>query len=273
MKKMNKEMPVQMTPSLMVGVNEERKRVEVHLRGELSSPEVNSQELAALYNLADDYKTIIWYINTPGGQFDTLSEILGICDLYDCVITVGAGNVMSAGFMLWCRGDVRVLQPTAICMIHRESYAPPYGKTANHLALAEFNNKVFAPLLDDLCDMLTPEQRKLAELTEVFISTDELIGNDSAISWSKFTQYDKAPISVVTHLEIHGKRYQDMGNNLLMSLEADDDGAIYASHAVVYDLPLEDLTEILVDSEESSEEAPEEINQLDFLPRSSKDAK
>jgi hypothetical protein len=67
-------------------------------------------------------------------------------------------------------------------MAHRESYGN-YGKTSEHLAMAETSNKIYERLYRDTVDkLLTKKERKQSLSTEVWLDAEEMINRGHAIS-------------------------------------------------------------------------------------------
>jgi ATP-dependent protease ClpP protease subunit len=161
--------------------------LEVHLRGEFREPSECTEELSILYKLANEYKVAHFYINSPGGSVSLLTELLSIIDQFETSVTVATGMVASAGFSLWCRGDIRVIQQNAFLMSHRESYFAGVDKTINHLDAAEYMERIGSEMMVDVCgDVLTDEEIERSKVRQVYFTANELISRGVAISWKQF---------------------------------------------------------------------------------------
>lgn len=180
-----------------ITIQEIRNRLEVFIKGSFGDPEDYAKELIELENLSDDYDTVYIHINSPGGRIHLLTEMISIFKKFENIITVGSGELASAGAMLWSIGDVRVLRPYTDFMIHRESYGISHLKTKQHADLAEHNQKIYTSLISDLfSDMLTDEEINKMEYTELYLTTDELIERGCAISYEQFLDQDNSDMSI-----------------------------------------------------------------------------
>jgi len=182
---------------LIIDINEDRNRVEVHIRGVIDEPKTITNEIRTLYKLVETYPTILIYFNSPGGYTDTVVELLSIIKMFDLVITVASGTCASGAFMLWAAGDIKVIQDYTSMMIHRESYGYE-GKTDQHSELAEINNKLFKYLLLDLCsNILTEEEHEKIKYTELYFSPETLIERGAAITWDSFIESEEQVIKSI----------------------------------------------------------------------------
>lgn len=107
--------------SVTILENESLNRIELHIRGAIPSPHDLQGVLIGLYCFSETYDTIAVYCNTPGGDLYTLVELLAALGKYKHRITIAGGLVASAGFLIWCSGTHRVVQPYCSLMCHRES--------------------------------------------------------------------------------------------------------------------------------------------------------
>lgn len=199
--------------------NDRHNRVELHLRGEFTGPESNTQELAELYQLSEMYPTLLVYVNSIGGRVDTLTEIINVSKKFDVVITVCNGQASSAGFMIWCTGDIRVTDELAEHMFHREGWGMG-GKTDQILDRAEFAKRHFERIVHEWCgDVVDEEQLEKARTTEVWISGHELIEQGKAISWEQFYQRDTTPLEMMTVANVNGRYYLNVGGNAAVPID------------------------------------------------------
>lgn len=228
--------------------NDRHNRIEVHLRGEFSGPEQNSQELSELYQLSEMYPTVIFYINSVGGRVDTLTEIINVAKKFDFVITICNGQASSAGFMLWCIGNVRVVDDLAEMMFHREGWGMG-GKTDQILDRAEFAKRHFERIMHEWCgDVVSTEEMEKARTTEVWISGHELIEREKAISWQQFHERDTMPLEMMTVAMVNGSYYLMSGGDV----------AIPVDISVLSETPVSLATEIYTGEEPTEEEAASE---------------
>lgn len=173
-------------------------RVEVHLRGEFPSSEECTKELLELYELSDSYETVVVFISSPGGAAHFAVELISVLGKFKNVITIAAGMIASAGFLIWGVGDLRVVQKHTWIMIHRESYIH-IGQTDTHLDLGNYNQDVYSRLLSDACSFLTDEEIEKAKRSDVYITSENLIERGHAISWEEFSigeKYVKELVSI-----------------------------------------------------------------------------
>lgn len=175
---------------------------ELHVRGQFGNPVESSGELAVLMRLAEEYHTIRVYINSEGGRVDMLTELANILRKFTTVITVGGGNIASAGFSLWCIGDVRVIQPHTWIMAHRETYGM-YGKTQHHKDLAEYNDKLYGQMLSDMTScVLSEEEVEYAKVNELYLEPDELVSRGAAIYWDDYISRS-ADVDAMTQISLY----------------------------------------------------------------------
>lgn len=203
--------------------NEEHNRVEIHLRGPIGGPELLSEHLTNLYHLSEKVSQCLIYINSPGGSVSTLVELLSILKKFDTVITVATGEVASAGFMLWCSGDVRVVQEYCSVMCHRESFGNPDAKTDNHLDMANYTNAVYGAMVRDLCGgVLNEMEMEKIRYAEVFLTSEELIAREYAISWDQFIQADTEEPTPTVSIKIDGDEYVFISESMVMREHPED---------------------------------------------------
>lgn len=200
-------LPNMMNHSFAVMENTKHNRIELHLRGEFPSPEKVADEIATLYQYSEEYSTLLIYINSPGGHLNTLIELMTATKKFSNVITVGGGEIASAGFILWCSGDIRVIQPYTMVMAHRESYGNS-GKTDQHLSQAEHVDSIGRRIIEEICgSVLTNEEIERCKLTEVYFSDTTLIDRGACISWDQFVENDVTPVEWNMYFTKDGIQY------------------------------------------------------------------
>lgn len=217
---------------ILITTNPLKNRVEVHIRGPFVPPHMVSTQIATLYDMANQYDTVLVYINSPGGTLDTLTELLGAFSLFTTVITVAAGSAGSAGFFLWASGHIRVVQKYTVLMAHRESYRFD-GKTDQHIEMGVFTNKICGSMIEDLCgDMLTDEEKHRIKTTEVFLSDQDMIDRKKAITWSQFVARDNFQPEYRTVMTLNETEFELDGDCAI-----DNNGNVYNISELIYDVP------------------------------------
>lgn len=258
---MNLMMP--MNRFITLAKNDELGRVDVHLRGIFESPQSCTQELTELHHLSSQYPTACVYINSDGGRIDLLMELTNILKKFQSVITVVTSNAASAGFMLWCIGDVRVVCPHAEIMAHRET-SGMIDKTHPMSDRVEFLKRRFDHLFVDLCgDFLTEEEIELAKRGELWFLGEDFIEREQAISWEKFCSVDSAPPEPIALVNIDDVVYMDVSGLLMPVKDIEmDDGELYNPHQIIYGVHNpKNLLEGLVEPDENEEEDSRNLSQ------------
>ncbi|MDA3806853.1 MAG: ATP-dependent Clp protease proteolytic subunit [Thiomicrorhabdus sp.] len=217
-----------------ITITETGGRLNVHLRGEFGYPEECALELAQLNELSDDYDFVTVYIDSPGGTLNLLTELIEIFGKFNNVITIACGQIKSAGFLLWCIGDIRVTQPYVEIMAHREAYGIS-GKTDTHMAYAEYSNKMGLLLVGNVCgDVLTPEEFETIKHSEVYFMPQELIDRGVCISWKQYQERETLMIETSTVFIIDEKMYMEMGGGNIIEIEDIQTKETYSYLDVVY---------------------------------------
>lgn len=220
--------------TIEVYVDEEKQRVVVDINGPIFDQSQHQVELTALRELSSEHNSVIVFINSPGGNLSSTVAMLSYLRLYSQIITVGVGEVCSAGLILWSIGDVRVSAPYTLFMAHRESYGPGVLKTMEH------SHK--ASKIDNICDklaaetfniLLTDEEIEKCKLTEVYLSHDDIIKRKQAITFEDFMMIDNKPYNAVMMLEIDSVMYQPTDKGTLI----DKKGKEHNSNKIRYKLP------------------------------------
>lgn len=217
--------------------NDNHDRIELHIRGVIPSPSAVSGEFSMLYQYAEEYPTLLIYLNSPGGAVTTMVELLSIMDKFKTTITVATGEIASAGFFIWCAGQIRVIQPYCSVMSHRESYGG-IAKTQQHIDQAVHVNELYAGMIEDVCGgVLTEEEVERIKYTEVFFSGKELINREQAISWEQFVEADTTPIEWGTFAMINGKRHVRVSEDLVKVESDEGQSYIINLYDAIYDTP------------------------------------
>ena len=225
---------------MVICVNENKQRVELSVRGVF--PDVNeiADELVQLTSLSEQYDTIAVTINSPGGCVESLSDILSIVRKFDTIITIGGGQICSAGFLLWAAGHVRVIKEYTTIMAHRESYGYT-GKTNQHMDVSKHWENVGNRLLVDfLGGILTTEELEKSKYTEVFFTDQDMIERNAAITWKQFIERDSMMLDFTTVMHFGGNDYAVRNDNTVV----DSAGNVYKISDLVYNSNIEQDTEI-----------------------------
>lgn len=173
-----------------IEVNEcdDKNRLEVCITGYFPAPEEVADGLSYLREKSNSYSTIMYYISSLGGDSRTLKELICISNLYDNVITVNTSYCASAGFIMWCSGDLRVANRYSTFLAHRERYTHS-GPTSTHIDNALFTDFEFRRLFSDVCgDVLTSEEIEEACYKDIRYSDLDFISRGCAISYEDFLE-------------------------------------------------------------------------------------
>ena len=132
-------------------------------------------------NLSNESKTLTLYVNTQGGDLYQAFALIDIMNVSKHVIrTVGIGNVMSAGFLIFISGTIghRIIAPNTGIMCHQYSDAPE-GKHHDLKATmleGEYCNTRMLNIIQNACDLDAKTiKRKLLPPTDVYLTAPELI--------------------------------------------------------------------------------------------------
>jgi ATP-dependent protease ClpP protease subunit len=203
----NQIVQIQDFKHLSIQIDEEQSKVKLFIHGEIEEPEEYINELMKLHELSEKYDTLEIIINSPGGSVNTFVELYAIIKKFPFVITIGMGEIASAGFMLWSLGDVRVVSKFSMYMAHRESYGY-WGKTEEHEQLAKTYNVNYKKLFDEcFSKILTDKEKELSKVSEVWIPYDELIKRGVAISYDEYLKYPREIVFEEIYL-IEGKYFK-----------------------------------------------------------------
>lgn len=243
---------------------EHKNRIEVYIRDMFGNVRDNQQELIALEKLSEDYDTILLHINSPGGNMYLLTEIINICKKFNNVITIGAGQISSAGAMLWAIGDVRVLMRYTDIMIHREAYSYGHMKSDEHLDHAQHSSRLYSKFMDEIFGgILTKEEIEKAKYTEVYFTPETLIERGVAISYEQFIKQDELTFDYKLISIVDGFAFLKNDDGTLTVVEdivfgdtMKESELIYL-HLVEEEIDEEELEEEYGDGEDHEEDEPE----------------
>lgn len=136
---------------------------------------------------ADKSKEIHVWVNSCGGEVSTLTLLRQQLEGFDYVVTIGTGEIDSAGFMLWLCGDERYLSPFTFCMYHSLS-SGQYGKAEE---MKEYGNflRNYQGAFESLADgVLTKEELDRGRYTEVWLLGSQLIERGVALPFSDYAR-------------------------------------------------------------------------------------
>ena len=160
----------------------------VRIYGTIEEPEEYIEELAKLDYLSTQYEAIEITLNSPGGSLNTTVDLVSIINNFKYVITIGKGEIASAAFMLWTQGDVKIVTDYSMYMAHRESYGM-YGKTSEHKDAARIFGGVYEEMFEDCFgDILTDEEKQIAERSEAWVSYKDLLSRPGVISFDEYAE-------------------------------------------------------------------------------------
>ena len=179
----------------------------VRIYGAIAEPEEYIEELAKLDYLATQYEAIEITLNSPGGSLNTTVDLVSIINNFKYVITIGKGEIASAAFMLWTRGNVKVVTDYSMYMAHRESYGM-YGKTSEHKDAARIFGGVYEEMFEEcFSELLTDAEKQIAERSEAWVSYKDLLTRPGVISFDEYTEA-KNPYQVIEmYKTVNGKTF------------------------------------------------------------------
>lgn len=136
---------------------------------------------------ADKSKQLHIWINSIGGSVSTLMLLQSLIEQFEYVITIGTGEIDSAGFMLWCLGDERYLYSKTCCMYHSMSS----GNVGKAQQLKEYGDYMerFQQIFENIVlekQILTKEQVEKGRLTQIWLMGSDLIERNKAIDFSQY---------------------------------------------------------------------------------------
>lgn len=139
---------------------------------------------------ADKSKQIHVWIHSCGGSCSTLMMISQQLKEFEYVVTIGMGQIDSAGFMLWCKGDERYLSPTTFCMYHSLSTGLS-GKANQMKEYSVFIQKYQDIFQEDAKDILTKQQIEKGRYTQIWLLGKQLIQRGKALQFQKYNERTK----------------------------------------------------------------------------------
>jgi ATP-dependent protease ClpP protease subunit len=244
-----------------ISIVENNGRVELYVRGTFGNPMDSTRELIALQQASEQYDTVVVWINSPGGDVSLLVEMMNILKGFNNIITIGTGQIASAGAMLWSIGDVRVLMDYTDIMIHRESYYYGYAKTQEHFEHASHTNRLYTKMIGELFgDMLSDKEIEKAKLTEVFFVPEDLFERGAAITYEQFKKYDTIEATSRSLVVMDDITFIDNQDGTLTMLEDIQLGSTAKSSEVQYvllrEIELSEFEQSLNDIQEIKEVKP-----------------
>lgn len=136
---------------------------------------------------ADRSKELHIWINSIGGSIATLTLLQSLVQQFEYVITLGTGEIDSAGFAFWCLGDERYIYNKTCCMYHSLS-SGNYGKAKQLKEYGDYMEKLQQELQDTIIskDILTKEEIEKGKLTQVWLIGRQLIERGVALDLSQY---------------------------------------------------------------------------------------
>lgn len=235
-------------------VEKEGKYVKFNLFEEFREIEEYLLIIKKLEDLSEKYNVIFVDINSQGGYLQTLTHLVNVIRKFDFIITCNSSVCLSAGFTLWCLGDIRLSYPYSEFMWHRESWGM-FNKTGSQKRYADHNEKIYEIFMKDIVsDVLTEEQIKLGEETEVWLLGDEMIEKQIA---TDATDFDLGIILDNDHKPCI------MGEKSIIVKNEDDKYDIYSKTPIGCDLRFKDIVEhILIEKCQDNEEDEKNIDKI-----------
>jgi len=206
--------------NLQVSEDLTRKVAILKIYGAIEEPEYCIDSLNKLELMSEKYDVLEVIINSPGGSLNTMVDIISIFKHFRYIITIGKGECSSASFMLWALGNIRVVTDYSMYMSHRESYGL-YGKTSEHRDVANILGTVYAEMFE-ICfgDLLTREEKQIAERSEVWISYKDLLKRDRVISYENYINPSNQCSIIDMHITEDSKMFIfDAINNVFRNIE------------------------------------------------------
>lgn len=219
--------------NIQIGEDKEKKIAILKIYGDILEPEEYIEELTKLEFLSKTHDVIEITLNSPGGSLNTTVDLASIISNFNYVITIGKGEIASAAFMLWTMGNIRVVTDYSMYMAHRESYGM-YGKTSEHRDAAKTFGMVYEELFEKCFgDLLTHDEKLIAERSEAWISYSDLLERDKVISLDQYLD----PPSPYSSMELF---ITDDSKSFLF----DTDSGVFRSVNLTYgDEYVDDMTE------------------------------
>lgn len=185
-------------PYFSYRIIEEEKRADFYVFGDIASrqrglagllqpsSDQSSYDMAKeLSKIPEDYEVVV-HVNSNGGE---LKEGLGIYNTLksrDKVTTICEGFAASAGSLIFCAGQKRIMQPASLLFIHQASM------------YAEGNSDDFAKVSEDL-RIVTEAAVAAYREAGVNVSDEQLYGMLKAETW--ITPEDAVTMGFATEIE------------------------------------------------------------------------
>lgn len=152
-----------------------------------------------LYDLkqAQKQKQIHVWIHSCGGSVSTLVALTQQLEEFEYVVTIGLGQIDSAGFNLWCLGDERYLSPSTLCMYHAMS-SGLCGKSDEIKDYGDVLKKYQSFFEQNMNGILTEEQIGRGRYTQIWILGKDLIERGVAYNYTNYKKR-QMPISLVSY--------------------------------------------------------------------------
>jgi len=169
---------------------------------------------------SDKSKEIHLWVNSMGGSVTILMMLSSLIEEFEHVVSIGLGEVDSAGFNFWCLGKERYIGEHTTCLYHSVS-GESFGKSSEMNELSLFMMKYQGEFERMVSDILTEEEIKKGRYTELFFLGRELIDRGVALPYNKYSHREKfVPISAYRYDE---EIYVSV-NGLYHSVEISDIG-------------------------------------------------
>lgn len=134
---------------------------------------------------ADKEKQVHVWIHSCGGSVSTLIALIQQLEEFEYVVTIGLGEIDSAGFMLWCKGDERYLSPSTLCMYHAMSSGMG-GKADEIKDYGDVLKKYQGFFEQNVSQILTAEQIEKGRYTQIWILGNDLIDRKVAFDYINY---------------------------------------------------------------------------------------
>ena len=204
---------------------------------------------------ADKSKEIHLWIHSCGGDCSTLMLIDQQLNEFEYIVTIGLGEIDSAGFMLWSKGHERYLSPLTLCMYHSLSTGN-YGKASEMKEYSEFMTRYQSIFEVSAKDILTEEELEKGRYTEIWFLGQELIERKKAIDYKNYSKRNK--LEPVEAYRINGDIY--LKNEDATYMKVEEASNPITKKEVMKSYFFDNINELKKLSEELGEEFLEFIN-------------
>ena len=171
---------------------------------------------------ADKSKELHIFVLSHGGFVASLNALMQQVREFDYVVGVNLGTACSCGFMLLACANELYTSPYCEFMYHVMS-GGAFGKVAEMSNQSQFCRKWW----DALCanttvnQILTPDEMKLGETTEVWLTGAELIKRGVARDYSEYVNRC-TPMPCRTFYEVDGVVYRKVSPNVCVKYTPDN---------------------------------------------------